>query len=78
MSNITINFEDLDLIITKTREEWIKELHKYVLANCYESSIYNDNTLSDFLMYGFKGFSKMTDNELREEIIHELESVYDK
>ena len=74
---LTVNFEDLNLTITKNREDWEKELHKYVLANCYESSAYSDNTLSDFLMYGFKGYQNMTDEELAKEIVYELESVYD-
>jgi len=74
---LTVNFKDLNLTITKNREEWIKELHKHHLSNCYESTAYSDNTLSDFLMYGFKGFINMTNEELIEEILYSLESLYD-
>jgi len=77
-NQLTVDFKDLNLTVTKNRDEWIKELHKYVLAYCYESCAYNDNTLSDFLMHGFKGYKNMTDEELAEEIVYELESVYDK
>ena len=75
--DLTVNFKDLNLTRVKTKEEWIKELHSHCLAECAESCAYNDNTLSDFLMYGFKGFANMTDQELIEEIIYALESKYD-
>jgi hypothetical protein len=77
MNKITVDFEDLNLTITKTRDQWVKELHEYCLAECAESCAYNDNTLSDFLMNGFKGFANMNDEELTEEIIYALESKYD-
>lgn len=76
---ITVIFKDLNnLTITKSRASWIAELHKYCLAQCYESCAYNDNTLSDFLLHGFKGFENMSEKELKDEILYNLESEYDK
>jgi hypothetical protein len=50
------------------REEIISKLLNTVITNCQNFSDYNDNTLHDFLMFGFKGLTNMTDEELQTEL----------
>ena len=50
------------------REEIISKLLNTVITNCQNFPDYNDNTIHDFLMFGFKGFANMTDAELQTEL----------
>ena len=50
------------------RDEIISKLLNTVITNCQNFPDYNDNTIHDFLMFGFKGFSNMTDEELQTEL----------
>lgn len=74
---LTVVFEDLRLTITKSRKEWIDELTEYVLELAYLDGEYANGLLDDLLRGGFKGYWSMTDKELTDEIIRELESNYD-
>lgn len=38
------------------------------LENCQDDSNYNDNTLHDLILFGFKGLSNMTEAELQAEL----------
>jgi hypothetical protein len=38
------------------------------LENCMNDTSYNDNTLHDLILFGFKGLSNMTETELKIEI----------
>jgi hypothetical protein len=38
------------------------------LQNCIDDSSYNDNTLHDLLLFGFKGLANMTREELQSEL----------
>lgn len=75
--NLIINFKDLNLTITKTKEEWIDEITNHMLELAYHDGEFANGFLDDLLRGGFKGYWAMTDEELKEEIIKELESVYD-
>jgi len=77
MNTITVDFKNLALTITKTREEWIDELAEFTLELAYLDGEYANGILDDFLRTGFKGFYNMTDTELTGEIIEHLESNYD-
>lgn len=77
MNKITVNFKDLGLTITKTRDEWIDELTEYTLELAYLDGEYANGILDDFLRGGFKGFCNMTDAEISAEAIEHLESNYD-
>ncbi len=37
------------------------------IKNCVNDSTYNDNTLHDLILFGFKGLSNMTYEELQAE-----------
>jgi hypothetical protein len=75
MNKITVKFDN-DIIISKTRNQWIKELINYVIESCQDDGVYADNTVHDFYLYGFKGISNMTDEELKQEVSNTLESLY--
>jgi len=74
---ITINFND-DVIVSKTRQEWIDELLENDLALCQSDSTYNDNTIYDLLLGGCKGYINMTDDEIAQEVYNQLEYLYDE
>lgn len=74
---LTVNFKDLDLSITKSKKEWIDELTEYTLNLAYQDGEFANGILDDFLRGGFKGFLNMTDSELIDEIIEQLEFKYD-
>ena len=38
------------------------------LENCINDSTYNDNTLHDLILFGFKGLANMTEAELQSEL----------
>jgi hypothetical protein len=38
------------------------------LENCINDTSYNDNTLHDLILFGFKGLSNMTEAELQSEL----------
>ena len=38
------------------------------LENCINDSSYNDNTLHDLILFGFKGLANMTEAELQSEL----------
>ena len=46
----------------------ITEICNLIIANCQDDTSYNDNTLYDFIMYGFKGLNNMSISELEEEL----------
>jgi hypothetical protein len=50
------------------RDDIITAVLNMTLKSCYEDSVYNDNTLHDLLLFGFKGLSNMTDEELKNEL----------
>jgi hypothetical protein len=50
------------------REKVIAKLIKLNLDLCYNDSAVNDGMLHDLLVYGFKGFEHMTNEELAEEL----------
>lgn len=52
------------------REKTIAKLIKLNLELCYNDSSVNDGMLHDLLVYGFKGFENMTEEELAEELKH--------
>ncbi len=73
---ITINFND-DVIVSKTRQEWIDELLENDLALCQSDSTFNDNTIYDLLLGGCKGYINMTDDEIAQEVYNQLEYIYE-
>ena len=50
------------------REKTIEKLIKLNLDLCYKESAVNDCMLHDLLVYGFKGFEYMTNEELAQEL----------
>jgi hypothetical protein len=48
------------------KQELIEQALITELENCQNDSVYNDNTLHDFLLYGFKGLNNMNEQELSE------------
>jgi len=74
---ITIEFND-DVIVSKTRQEWIDELLENDLLLCQSDSTYNDNTIYDLLLGGCKGYVNMTDEEISKEVYNQLEYLYDE
>lgn len=74
---LTVNFKDLNLTITKNREEWIDEITNHMLELAYHDGEFANGLLDDLLRGGFKGYWAMTEQELIEEIITQLESIYD-
>jgi hypothetical protein len=74
---LTVNFKDLNLTITKNRDEWIDEITNHMLELAYHDGEFANGLLDDLLRGGFKGYWSMTDHELIEEIITQLESIYD-
>ncbi len=73
---ITIEFND-DVIVSKTRQEWIDELLENDLLLCQSDSTFNDNTIYDLLLGGCKGYINMTDDELAQEVYNQLEYIYE-
>jgi len=51
----------------KTIENLRDNVLNMTLENCQNDSAYNDNTLYDFILFGFKGLSNMTEAELLNE-----------
>lgn len=49
------------------KENLIKQVLNMTLQNCQDDTAYNDNTLHDFILFGFKGLSNMTIEELEKE-----------
>jgi hypothetical protein len=49
------------------RKNLINDVLNMTLDNCYNDSAYNDNTLHDLILFGFKGLSNMTESELKHE-----------
>jgi hypothetical protein len=89
MSKLTVNFfEDVAgkkeypnakvLTITKTKEKWIDELTEYMLELAYQDGEFANGLLDDLLRGGFKGYWSMSDKELTEEIVTQIEHLYDK
>jgi hypothetical protein len=74
---ITIEFND-DVIVSKTRQEWIDELLENDLALCQSDSTYNDHSIYDLLLGGFKGYVNMTDEEISKEVYNQLEYLYEE
>jgi hypothetical protein len=71
MSNLTIQFDDND-IVTKTRSEWLEQL---VNKRVYEIDDTDDldTYLKHILMNGIKGFNDYDDKTLINIIVDELE-----
>jgi hypothetical protein len=49
------------------RENLIKDILNMTLDNCFNDTAYNDNTLHDLILFGFKGLSNMSEQELKHE-----------
>ena len=71
-----IKFND-ELIISKSRDEWIDELTEFQINLAYEDGAFCNGLLDDFLRRGFKGYDNMTDEELVQEVINELGYSYE-
>lgn len=52
----------------KTKSELRDEVLNITLQNCINDSSYNDNTLHDLILFGFKGLANMTYEELETEL----------
>jgi hypothetical protein len=50
------------------KEQMVKEICNSIISNCQDDTSYNDNTLYDFIMYGFKGLNNMSEDELKDEL----------
>jgi hypothetical protein len=50
-----------------TQSELIDMVLNMTMKNCVNDSSYNDNTLHDLVLFGFKGLSNMTYEELQAE-----------
>jgi hypothetical protein len=50
------------------KEQMVKEICNLIIDNCQDDTSYNDNTLYDFIMYGFKGLNNMSEDELKDEL----------
>jgi hypothetical protein len=50
------------------KEKMINTILNKTLENCAEDTSYNDNTLHDLILFGFKGLSNMTEEELKNEL----------
>jgi len=74
---LTVNFKDLNLIISKSKEDWINELTDHMLELAYHDGEFANGLLDDLLRGGFKGYWAMTEQELIEERVIQLESIYD-
>lgn len=48
------------------KQELIEQALITELDNCQNDAVYNDNTLHDCLLYGFKGLNNMNEQELSE------------
>ncbi len=51
----------------KTIENLRDQVLNMTLENCQNDTSYNDNTLHDLILFGFKGLSNMTEAELLNE-----------
>jgi len=52
----------------KTIETLRDEVLNITLQNCQNDSSYNDNTLHDLILFGFKGLANMSREELETEL----------
>jgi hypothetical protein len=52
----------------KTKSELRDEVLNITLQNCQNDSSYNDNTLHDLILFGFKGLANMSREELETEL----------
>ncbi len=50
-----------------TKAELRDTVLNMTIKNCVNDSTYNDNTLHDLVLFGFKGLSNMTYEELQAE-----------
>jgi len=50
------------------KDKLITEICNLIIDNCQNDTSYNDNTLYDFIMYGFKGLNNMSIDELKDEL----------
>lgn len=50
------------------KQTLVKQVLNLTLNNCQDDSSYNDNTLHDLILFGFKGLSNMTEAELQAEL----------
>jgi len=59
----------------KNRLDIITELVNETLTFCMADTKYNDELLKEILTFGFKGFSNMTDSELKSQIDNLIEKL---
>jgi hypothetical protein len=59
----------------KNRLDIITELVNETLTFCMADTNYNDELLKEILTFGFKGFSNMTDSELKSQIDNLIEKL---
>ena len=50
------------------QDKMITKICNLIIDNCQNDTSYNDNTLYDFIMYGFKGLNNMSISELKDEL----------
>lgn len=50
-----------------TKDQLINKVLNMTLENCQDDTNYNDNTLHDLILFGFKGLSNMSLDELQNE-----------
>lgn len=51
-----------------SKNELIKKVCELILENCQNDTSYNDNTLYDYIIHGFKGLNNMSIEELKIEL----------
>lgn len=49
------------------KTELMDSVLNMTIQNCQDDTSYNDNTLHDLILFGFKGLSNMTESELQAE-----------
>lgn len=49
------------------KTELMNSVLNMTIQNCQDDTSYNDNTLHDLILFGFKGLSNMTESELQAE-----------
>jgi hypothetical protein len=50
------------------KENLVKQICNIIINNCQDDTSYNDNTLYDYIMHGFKGLNNMSVSELKAEL----------
>ena len=59
--------------MTNNKLNLIKAVFDMTIQSCQDDTAYNDNTLHDLLIHGFKGFEHMSEQELQAEYEYLIE-----